>query len=379
MKKITFLFAVLISVISINAAPYLKGSFNSWGGDNPFSEGKTTVQLMANTTYSFKIEDNGTWYGNNGTMDANNCTNWTFTDNAGDAKISTTFTGNYVFTWNEKEHTLSVTYPTEEVQMDYYITGSSNLVGGAGWEANEIKMTKINDTYTHTFSNLAIGEYQFKITNGSWNITLGFFNLETVYEGVTPGENGNIAVKLTTATDLTITLKGSTITTNLPPTTIFTIAGSSKDLFGTSWDNANATNNMTIAENNIWTKTYSNVTLSAGDIEYKIIKNYNWNESYPNDNAKLNIPAAGNYDVTFTFNANDKTVNAVAEESKETPVNVENIIINNIYVQNGMIMADEEIAIFTITGQNVTDMNGNLAKGVYIVKSANATAKVIVK
>ena len=44
-----------------------------------------------------------------------------------------------------------------------------------------------------------------------------------------------------------------------------------------------------------------------------------------------------------------------------------------------MIMADEEIAIFTITGQNVTDMNGNLAKGVYIVKSANATAKVIVK
>lgn len=66
-------------------------------------------------------------------------------------------------------------------------------------------------------------------------------------------------------------------------------------------------------------------------------------------------------------------------EETETPVNVENITINNIFVQNGMIVADEEISIFTITGQNVTDMNGNLTKGVYIVKSANTTAKVVVK
>lgn len=160
---------------------------------------------------------------------------------------------------------------------------------------------------------------------------------------------------------------------------VWTIAGSSTALFGTAWDVANTNNDLTEGENGVWTKVYTNVTLSAGEIEYKIAKGHAWGESYPGDNAKLNIPANGNYDVTFTFNINDKTVNAVAEEHKETPVALENTTINNIFAQNGMIVAEEEIAIFTIAGQNVTALNGNLEKGVYIVKSANATAKVIVK
>jgi hypothetical protein len=59
--------------------------------------------------------------------------------------------------------------------------------------------------------------------------------------------------------------------------------------------------------------------------------------------------------------------------------NIENATINNIYTLDRMIVADEEISIFTITGQNVTNLNGNLENGVYIVKSANATTKVVVK
>ena len=61
------------------------------------------------------------------------------------------------------------------------------------------------------------------------------------------------------------------------------------------------------------------------------------------------------------------------------PSALENTTIANIYTQNGMIVADEEITIFSITGQNVTALNGNLKNGVYIVKSANATAKVVIK
>ena len=67
------------------------------------------------------------------------------------------------------------------------------------------------------------------------------------------------------------------------------------------------------------------------------------------------------------------------EKAKENPTALENVAISNIYTQNGMIVANEEISIFTITGQNVTDLNGNLENGVYIVKSANATTKVVVK
>lgn len=59
--------------------------------------------------------------------------------------------------------------------------------------------------------------------------------------------------------------------------------------------------------------------------------------------------------------------------------NVDNATVTNIFVQNGMIVMDGEYQIYTITGQNVTDMNGSLENGVYVVKSANAAVKVIVK
>ena len=58
---------------------------------------------------------------------------------------------------------------------------------------------------------------------------------------------------------------------------------------------------------------------------------------------------------------------------------VENIAISNIYTENGMVVADVEISIFTITGQDVTAMNGRLENGVYIVKTANSAVKVVVK
>lgn len=59
--------------------------------------------------------------------------------------------------------------------------------------------------------------------------------------------------------------------------------------------------------------------------------------------------------------------------------NVDVVITDNIYTYNGTIMADSDIQIFTITGQNVTNMNGNLQNGVYIVKTANTATKVVIK
>ena len=64
---------------------------------------------------------------------------------------------------------------------------------------------------------------------------------------------------------------------------------------------------------------------------------------------------------------------------KDSGVNVDIVTIENIYTYNGTIMADSDIQIFTITGQNVTNMNGNLQNGVYVVKTANTTAKVVIR
>ena len=58
---------------------------------------------------------------------------------------------------------------------------------------------------------------------------------------------------------------------------------------------------------------------------------------------------------------------------------VENTKLSDIYTLNRTIVAEGEFQIFTITGQNVTDMNGNLANGVYVVRTANAAAKVVIK
>ncbi len=49
-----------------------------------------------------------------------------------------------------------------------------------------------------------------------------------------------------------------------------------------------------------------------------------------------------------------------------------------LYTENGRIICDGEFQIFTITGQNVTEMNGQL-NGVYIVKVGDKAQKVVVK
>ena len=105
-----------------------------------------------------------------------------------------------------------------------------------------------------------------------------------------------------------------------PTPTTWTVAGGSATLFGSEWCTGCTANDLTEGENSVWTKVYDDVTLTAGTIEYKIVKNYGWTTAYPSENAKLVIAADGKYDVTFTFNSSTKVVEAVAEAVVETPV-----------------------------------------------------------
>jgi hypothetical protein len=52
-------------------------------------------------------------------------------------------------------------------------------------------------------------------------------------------------------------------------------------------------------------------------------------------------------------------------------------VLNNVYANQGRIYTEESARIYTITGLDVTSMNGNL-DGVYIVKVANKVAKIMV-
>ena len=84
----------------------------------------------------------------------------------------------------------------------------------------------------------------------------------------------------------------------------------------------------------------------------------------------------------MVINANGLSIQPLNAESVVeggASVNVEYAEIGNIYTENGLIVVEGEFQIFTITGQNVTAMNGNLAAGVYVVRTANAASKVVVK
>ena len=99
---------------------------------------------------------------------------------------------------------------------DYYITGSEELVGGIGWQANEIKMTYNTTTkkYSHIFSGLSTEvTYQMKITNGSWSHSWGYDALTSVPSGVAASEpDRNIVFKIASAGNVTVTFEGGKIT-----------------------------------------------------------------------------------------------------------------------------------------------------------------------
>lgn len=81
----------------------------------------------------------------------------------------------------------------------------------------------------------------------------------------------------------------------------------------------------------------------------------------------------------YTFSADGKEIVQDQDIEQGEMVDVENVEVVNVYTEGGLVVAEGEFEIFTVTGQNVTAQNGNLAQGAYIVKVAGATAKVMIK
>lgn len=106
---------------TISSAYVHIGYDSNWWDTSAFgSKGELEVTLDANKTYKFKIVSDSKWLGNNGTMTSSNCTGWNFNENDGDAGITTTIAGKYIFKAedNGSQIRLSVTYPTAPVDPD---------------------------------------------------------------------------------------------------------------------------------------------------------------------------------------------------------------------------------------------------------------------
>ena len=109
----------------------------------------------------------------------------------------------------------TVTPPTPDPNATYYVTGSAELVGAdKAWSETAISMTKnANNTFTHTFSELAEGViYRMKITNGTWDQNWGYNAVQNAHAGVTGDSDGNIVFKLATKSNVNVTFNGASIT-----------------------------------------------------------------------------------------------------------------------------------------------------------------------
>ena len=97
---------------------HLAGTMTDWDNNKiefkKATKGATTASIILNLTagdYKFKIVDNGSWLGNNTTINKT-ISGWTFAGDKGDCPLKATIAGDYTFTWAISTKKLSVTYPT---------------------------------------------------------------------------------------------------------------------------------------------------------------------------------------------------------------------------------------------------------------------------
>ncbi len=284
-----------------------------------------------------------------------------------------------------------------EPKLEYeavYVAGNgtegSAWMNGVTWDplAEANKMTKVegkDDVWEIVFKDVPAGEdYQFKfIPSGEWSAneetkwSVNFGGEFFAYGIETPAafnSNGNI-VFTTTAEQQDITLRidlskynpttneGATFTVIAPKEqNTYVVAGcvgekeggADDELFGKAWDGAAEANQLAYDETSkLFTKTYEAVTFEAQtQVKFKIVINGKlW---VPAEDQICEIPAAGTYDITVTYNAE------TGEATMTATLSPEDIVINPDDITGGDITA--AIAAKS-EGKTVKNLTINLAEG----------------
>ena len=113
-----------------------------------------------------------------------------------------------------------------------------------------------------------------------------------------------------------------------PDDAVYTVAGSSEAIFGSTWDATNAANDMTKGDDGIWTITYTDVQPESA-IQLKVLKNHSWDEAWGDketgDNYTFNVDTA--CDVTVSFDPATETVNVTGDGvTQDTELDVYSVI-----------------------------------------------------
>ena len=165
--------------------------------------------------------------------------------------------------------------------------------------------SKLKFYYSYDKENwIAVGDKSSALENTDYP-TIGTFTSD-LFE-----VTGNYYVKLS--------ITGMYLTEFSITESCYTVAGEfngEAGFFGAYWDEKATANQMELTSDGTFKKVYENVEFTTtGTITYKVVKNNDWNTaSYPSSNATCAINAVGKYNITFTFNPQNNSVNCEAEQ-----------------------------------------------------------------
>ena len=222
MKKILLFIAGLMLAMSASAGVYLRGNGDWDSLDKEFTangDGTYTLTAEFELSQSFKIADEGYSTINYGTggeaakvgtipVEAGKYDNIAVTSVINVTKM--------ILDTNASTLTIEGTQGGEIVfDGTYYIAGESksgDFVCGLKWDPKGCPLT--NGTVTYTA--LPAGDYAFKITNGTWDSCWGYTDLASA-EGFTTDadNNNNVLFTLDSASDVTISYDGSSLTVTI--------------------------------------------------------------------------------------------------------------------------------------------------------------------
>ncbi len=100
----------------------------------------------------------------------------------------------------------------------------------------------------------------------------------------------------------------------------YTVAGAPAAVFGQEWKQDLADNDMVEQEDGTYKWEKTELTLAAGNIQFKVCEDHAWAVAYPANNYVLPIAEAGIYTVTITFDPESEEVAANAEKTGSAEV-----------------------------------------------------------
>lgn len=200
----------------------VRGSFNSWTNVT-LVNGSCTISINSGN-YEFGV-DVGSFYKGGSITRASNSASLNTSGN--NTTINADVTGDYVFTWDEVNHTITVTYPMPTL----YLRGIDT------WNTKDNQMSESNGVYTITKSLTAGRDYSFKVADANYNpynYGKDSKNYETCGDEYVMGTNGDLSYRATITGDhvFTFTLSSKTLeitcpsSCDPPSSSNFTITGS---------------------------------------------------------------------------------------------------------------------------------------------------------